>query len=159
MARRLLELAAEAGVATAGFVTEEIRERGRRVGFGLRTAAGEQGILAHVDLPGPPRVGRYGVDLEALEAVAIPALESADEAALVVVDELGKMELASECLRAAVEQVFELPVAVVATAQAARHPFTDRLKGESDVQTLGVTAANRDELPVLLAHRLGIETT
>jgi nucleoside-triphosphatase len=154
VARRLLALAAQAGVDTAGFVTEEIREHGRRVGFGLQTTGGEQGILAHVDLPGPPRVGRYGVDLEALEALAIPALESAAEAGLVVVDELGKMELASQRFRDAVSVVLEAPVPVVATAQASRHPFTDRLKRRRDVETLRLTAANRDGLAEELARRV-----
>ena len=141
-------------MVTAGFVTEEIREHGRRVGFGLQTTAGEHGILAHVDLPGPPRVGRYGVDLQALEALAIPALEAAAEAQLVVVDELGKMELASERFRDAVGDLLERPVPVVATAQASRHPFTDRLKRRGDIETLRVTAANRDGLAERLARRL-----
>jgi nucleoside-triphosphatase len=141
-------------VVTAGFVTEEIREHGRRVGFGLQTTAGEHGILAHVNLPGPPRVGRYGVDLDALEGLAIPALEAAVEAELVVVDELGKMELASERFRDAVGELLERPLPVVATAQASRHPFTDRLKRRRDVETLRVTAANRDGLAERLVRRL-----
>src|ERR671925_24846 len=80
-------------------VTEEIRERGRRVGFSIERFGGERGVLAHVDLPGPPRVGRYGVDLVAFERLAIPALEQAGEVA--IVDELGKMELASDAFREA----------------------------------------------------------
>ena len=153
--RRFLALASEAGLAAAGFVTEEMRERGRRVGFRLETVAGRSGVLAHVELPGPPRVGRYGVDLSALERLAIPALR--EEAGVMIVDELGKMELASEAFRAAVGALLARPLAVVATVQSARHPFTDELKRRPDVDTLPVRAANRDRLPGELMRRLGAE--
>ena len=51
----------------SGFVTEEIRESRRRRGFSVERLGGQRGVLAHVELPGPPRVGRYGVDVAALE--------------------------------------------------------------------------------------------
>jgi nucleoside-triphosphatase THEP1 len=51
-----------------------------------------------------------------------------------------------------VEELLRKPVAVAATVQAAKHPFTDRLKRRLEVMRL--TAANRDELPETLAGRL-----
>jgi nucleoside-triphosphatase THEP1 len=47
-----------------GFVTQEMRRAGRRVGFELRTFGGRKQVLAHVDIDSPHRVGRYGVDIE-----------------------------------------------------------------------------------------------
>jgi nucleoside-triphosphatase len=138
----------------SGFITEEIRESGRRLGFSLERFGGERGVLAHVDLPGPPRVGRYGVDLAALERLAIPALEQAAEHEVAIIDELGKMELASGAFREALAGLLDRPVPVVVTVQSASHPFTDSLKRRGDVETLRVTTANRDELPDLLAARL-----
>jgi nucleoside-triphosphatase THEP1 len=64
------------------------------------------------------------------------------------------MELASQRFRDAVSVVLEAPVLVVATAQASRHPFTDRLKRRRDVETLRLTAANRDGLAEELARRV-----
>ena len=46
-----------------GFYTREIRERGIRKGFTLNSLDGTERLLAHVDLPGGTRVGRYGVDV------------------------------------------------------------------------------------------------
>jgi nucleoside-triphosphatase len=155
VARRLSDLLREAGVALAGFVTEELRERGGRVGFAIETFDGESGVLAHVDLPGPPRVGKYGVDLAALERLALPALASPPPRGVVVIDELGKMELASEAFRAAVARLFDEPVPLVATIHVARHPFTDALRRRPDVDLVRVTAGNRDALPRELAARLG----
>ena len=155
VARRLAALLAGRGVQLAGFTTEEIRERGRRVGFGLETMEGARGVLAHVAYPGPPRVGRYGVDLATLERLVVPALEPLARASgVAIVDELGKMELASKPFRDAVRALFESRVPVVATVHVFRHPFTDALKARADVEIVPVTEANRNELPADLADRL-----
>jgi nucleoside-triphosphatase len=82
-------------------------------------------VLAHVDLPGPPRAGRYGVDLAAFEHE------------VAIVDERGKMELASNAFREALAALLDRPVPVVATVQSASHAF----KRRDDVETLRVTPA------------------
>ena len=152
VARRLVDALQAAGIPVSGFLTGEIRERGRRVGFAVEALGAERRTLAHVDLPGPPRVGKYGVDLEAFEAVALPALRPPGEGGVAVVDELGKMELASEAFRTAFTELAGTGVPLVATVQLARHPFTDALKRSAEV--IRVTARNRDELPQELARRL-----
>jgi nucleoside-triphosphatase len=154
VARRLAEKLVQDGIPVSGFVTEEIRESGRRLGFSLEQLGGERGVLAHVEIPGPPRVGRYGVDLAALERLAIPALEQAGEHDVVIIDELGKMELASQPFREAVSGLLDRPVPVVATVQSASHPFTDALKRRRDIETLRLATTNRNELPDLLAALL-----
>ena len=151
--RRLAALLRESGVAIAGFTTEELREGARRVGFAVESLEGDRATLAHRDLPGPPRVGRYGVDLEAFERVALPALE-VRAGGVALIDELGKMELASERFRDAVGELLEAPVALVASVHVARHPFTDGLRRRSDTEVLQLTARNRDALPLELAERL-----
>jgi nucleoside-triphosphatase len=151
--RRLAELLRESGTPVTGFTTEELRERGRRVGFSVESLDGERETLAHVDLPGPPRVGRYGVDLEAFERVALPALR-VPRGGVALIDELGKMELASENFRVAVEELFDVSVPLAATLQVARHPFTDALRRRPGVEVIRLTAGNRDALPAELAERL-----
>ncbi|MFD7324118.1 nucleoside-triphosphatase [Streptomyces sp. NPDC059875] len=144
--------------AATGFTTEEIRQSGARVGFALETLAGRREVLAHVDLPGPPRVGKYGVDLGVMERLALPSLKptATGEATgrLVLVDELGRMELASTAFRDAVEALFVAEVDVVATVHMHRDPFTDALKRRPDIDVVHLTPANRDVLPGELAARL-----
>jgi nucleoside-triphosphatase len=152
VARRSVEALREEGVLVTGFLTDEIRERGRRVGFAVEALGGKRGTLAHVDLSGPPRVGKYGVDLDAFEAVALPALRPPRQGGIAVVDELGKMELASEAFRDAFSELADRDIPLLATVQAARHPFTDALKRRAEV--IRVTARNRDELPAELVGRL-----
>jgi nucleoside-triphosphatase len=151
---RLAELLREAGVPLSGFLTREMREDGRRVGFEIETFAGERGLLAHVELESATRVGRYRVDVEAFERLALGALKPPGKKGVVLIDELGKMELASERFRQAVEALFERPVSIVATVQTARHPFTDELKRRPDVSTARLSAGNRDSLPAEVAERL-----
>jgi nucleoside-triphosphatase len=131
-----------------------MREGRRRVGFAVETFDGKRATLAHVDLPGPPRVSKYGVDLETFERLALPVLREVAPDAVVVIDELGKMELASEAFCGVVLELFERPVTTIATVQIARHPFTDELKQRPAVERIRVTQGNRDELPALLAARV-----
>jgi nucleoside-triphosphatase len=154
VARRLGELLRQQRLRVAGFVTDEIREGGRRVGFRVASFDGDAATLAHVSLPGPPKVGRYGVDLEAFERIALPALESAGNADVVILDELGKMELASRRFCAATSAAFDADVPVVATVHVFRNPFTDALKRRDDVERIAVTRKTRDDLPEELAARV-----
>jgi len=143
----LIALLRDADVTVSGFLTREVREGRRRTGFRIETVAGEEGTLAQVGHRGGPRVGRYGVDLEAFERIALPALEDIPAGSVLVIDELGKMELASNRFRDAVGALFDAETPIVATVHAHRHPFTDALKRREDVEVLRVTRANRDALP------------
>ncbi len=151
--RRLVELLRERDVPLAGFTTEELREGRQRVGFAIETVAGARATLARVSFPGPPRVGKYGVDTDAFERLALPAL-AVPAGAIVAVDELGKMEIASPAFCAAVDELFAGDVDLVATVHRHRHPRTDGWKGRPDVELLEVTESNRERLPEQLAARV-----
>jgi nucleoside-triphosphatase len=139
-------------VPAGGFFTEEVREEGERVGFTLVTLDGQRVILAHRRRRGGPRVGKYGVDVEALDRVGVPAIQDAvRRRALVVIDEIGKMELASRPFRRAVEEALVTEVAVLGTILRAPHPWADGIKRRAGVAVLEVTPANREELPARLA--------
>ena len=89
----------------AGFLTEEIRETGERVGFKIVTTDGREGILARKDFPSPYRVAGYGVNLEDFERVALPIFEGITNQ-LVVIDEIGKMELFSGRFKKIITDLF-----------------------------------------------------
>jgi len=122
-----------------GFYTEEIRSGGVRQGFRLVTLDGEEAILAHVDIRNPYRVGKYGVDIDILDKVGVSALnQAAKERRLVVVDEIGKMELLSANFREAVWQVINSGKKVLGRA--------DAIKGQPQVNLIEVTRANRQRV-------------
>jgi nucleoside-triphosphatase len=153
--RRLVELLREYGATVSGFVTDEIRERDRRVGFVVRDAAGPEAVLAHQDFQTGVQVSRFGVDVPAFERVALLALRRAqDSGGVVIIDELGRMELASAPFVEAVNTLLAGSLPVVATVHVYEHPVTDALKRRADIQRVAVTEANRDELPAQLFRQL-----
>jgi nucleoside-triphosphatase len=136
------------GDQAAGFYTEEVRQEGRRIGFRLVTLEGSSGWLARVDLRSRFRVGRYGVDLTFLEQAGVPALKQAvRERKLVVVDEIGKMELFSDSFRAAVLEAVDGPAAMLGTVMARPTGWVRDLLARPTVERLMVTPENRDRLP------------
>ena len=72
-----------------------------------------------------------------------------------VVDELGRMELASTAFRAAVLELLGAGCGRGGHRPAgARHRFTDALKRRPDIRVIRVTEATRDALPERLMERL-----
>ena len=140
----------------SGFYTRETRgPGGRRTGFELVTLDGQVATLAHTDIRGPHRVGRYGVDIEALDRVGVPAVEAAvADGHLVVIDEIGKMELLSVAFQRAVVEVFRCHRPLLATIMRTPHPFADELKAQPDVFLFELTEANRDEVRALVEAQL-----
>jgi nucleoside-triphosphatase len=80
-----------------GFYTEEIRHGGIRQGFRLESFRGGSAVMAHVELPKRYRVGRYGIDLDAIDELSSAALSREPPADIYLVDEVGKMECMSAC--------------------------------------------------------------
>jgi nucleoside-triphosphatase len=141
-------------VPMTGFLTEEIREGGGRVGFQGRTLDGTTFRLAHVDVGGPYRVGPYGVDVAALESIGVPSLEPREDTGLVVVDEVGKMESFSEAFRAAVERLLAGPTPLLATVAVHGVGFVKRVRHDSRVTLVKMSRASRDAVIGDLLRRL-----
>ncbi len=141
------------GPRAGGFYTEEIREAGRRTGFRLVALDGRRGILAGLNISSPYRVGRYGLCLSDLEKVGVDSLWRAirqPEVSVVVIDEIGKMEIMSPAFREAVVVGLDGPKAIVGTVTMARSSWIDRIKSRPEVTLQEVTLANRSALPVLI---------
>jgi len=156
LVKRLVNLATGRFV---GFWTEEVREGGRRVGFKIITTDGREALLAHVNITSPWRVGRYGVDVEGFERLVVPMLEAClpQCSKILVIDEIGKMELLSERFARLVEDiVFGGERDIVATIPIRDvHPLVRRIRETYDPILL--TPLNREEMfrrvaEMLLAH-------
>jgi nucleoside-triphosphatase len=139
--------------AAAGFFTREIRTRGVRRGFAIHTLDGETAVLAQVG-GGGPRVGRYRVRPEALDEVAVPSLAAHPGTRLIVVDEVGKMEVLSPKFCDAVRAALDARVSVLATIARSGGGFIAEIRSRDDVAIVEVTSANRDALPDDLLGRL-----
>jgi nucleoside-triphosphatase len=143
----------------AGFYTEELRssEGGGRLGFDIVALDGRRGPLARVGRPGP-QVGKYAVDLSSFEDVGVRAVEAGlrEPHTLLVIDEVGKMELLSAAFVTLLERAFRSPNPLLGTILYRPHPLADRFRRAPGVELIPVARQNRDALPAELARRFSI---
>jgi len=134
-----------------GFYTEEIREKGSRRGFRIVTLRGESGLLAHVNLGHGPRLGRYEVNMDDLDSIgASSLLRGIDSGGVLIVDEIGGMELLSKRFRETVQRALDSGIDMVATIRERADPFCDSIKSRSDVTLIRMDRENRDQVPDLI---------
>ena len=139
-----------------GFYTEEIRKGSIREGFRIKTLDGRDGILAHVSRSGPFRVGKYGVDVDAFDEIAIPSLERAlEREELIIIDEIGKMELFSRRFRSLIRRILESDERILGVIHQKTDPFTQQIRRYPAVEIVAVTETNRNVLPSLILEKLG----
>jgi nucleoside-triphosphatase len=141
------QVVAELEGGAGGFYTEEIRSQGTRLGFRLVTLEGAEAVLAHIDFNKRFRVGKYGVDVVALERVGVSALrKAAGQCDLVVVDEIGKMELFSAAFREVVFAIIRGGKRVLGTIMFPSNPWADDIKHQPQVKLVTVTRANYQQV-------------
>ena len=125
------------------------------MGFRLVTLGGESAILAHVNIHSPYRVSKYGVDIDNLDQVGVSALyQAAEECDLVVIDEIGKMELFSANFRKAVLQIIDSGKRVLGTILLNPNPWADVIKLKPQVNSITVTRATYHQVLEELLHWL-----
>lgn len=140
----------------SGFYTEEIRTRGVREGFRLVTLDGQSIILAHINIKSSYRVSKYGVDIDSLDRVGVAALRRAvEQCALVVVDEIGKMELFSTNFRETIGQIMGSGQRILGTIMLSPHPWADAIKHRPQVKVITVTRDNHEPVLAELKEWLG----
>lgn len=145
--RKVLELL-PSDLPIGGFFTEEVRQGGERLGFQIVTLERQTAWLARKGFVSPYRIGKYGVDADAIAKVIVPSLRSAlHSAALIVIDEIAKMELCHPSFAQVVWECLDSEKPVLAVIQQSRLPFLDKVRARDDVSLWEVTRGNRDTLP------------
>ncbi len=134
---------ADLELKAGGFYTEEIRSGGTRLGFRLVTLEGHEAILAHVDFNKRFQIGKYGVDVASLDRVGVPTLRrAAKQCDIVIVDEIGKMEMFSADFREAVSEVISGGKTLLGTIMLQANPWADAIKQQPQVKLATVTRAS-----------------
>src|SRR5260370_19486983 len=143
---RLYEHYAKNGFKIEGVTTREVREGGARTGFMITDlSSGQEGWLAKKNLTAGPRVGSYVVVSDDLEKIGVAALERSMKGAadLVIVDEIGPMEMTSPSFRNSISRVLNGYRAVVATVKfGSRYPEVETILRKS--LQWEITKANRN---------------
>jgi len=145
------------GYAIGGMISREVREGGVRVGFEIMDfSTEERGWLAHINQPTGPKISKYRVNLTDLEAIGVSsilyAIRSAD---MIIVDEIGPMELFSSAFRDAVVQAAESEKPVLGTIHfGLRNSLVNSLKKREDAEIFEVTYENRETLHNLIIDKV-----
>ena len=131
-----------------GFITTEIRENNIRTGFTIETYSGIKKILASKkNLESRYRVGRYGVYLDNLNFI-VSKLEKEinnEIPKLIVIDEIGKMELFSHSFKEFVMQALNQNK-VLGTIMLRDNDFTKKIKLRSDTKVFAINLQNREKI-------------
>ena len=130
----------------AGFYTQEIRQGGVRKGFSWQRFDGATGTLAHIDIKGPFRVGKYGVDVAGFEKSVVPTLDAEEsDTKLFVIDEIGKMECFSEKFVIAIRHLFKSNKSILATVALKGSGLISEVKNYSNTKLFNLTRQNSEK--------------
>lgn len=130
----------------SGFYTLEIRKQGKRVGFKMVTVNGLERILAHVDIESRHRVGRYKVDISALDFIVSESIEKPlrQNKMVFLIDEIGPMEILSNKFQATVRELLDRNVLLIGTIVKRKYPFADEIKVNPKVTLIHVTQGRQE---------------
>ncbi len=153
---RAVDILKTKGYKIGGMISREFRERGIRVGFEIVDfGTGRKGWLAHVNQQTGPRVSKYRVNLNDLNTIgASSILNAVKNADIIVVDEIGPMELFSPDFKEAVMKTIESGKMMIGTIHyRARDPLINTIKAREDAEILEVTHKKRGRLHTVLVGR------
>lgn len=147
----------------SGVISGEIRIEGKRQGFSVRSFGGAPGVLSSPDLPGEPRFGtlmpdgsrRLGLSLDHLDQVVCAEVESSlPNAKMVILDEIGPMQVESKRFRRLVQKIFAMSVPVFASVGLQNHEWMAELRNDKRYPLIELTYRNRDLVAELLISRI-----
>jgi nucleoside-triphosphatase len=153
---KTIEVLRARGWSIGGMVSREVRSCGTRVGFEiLDLNSSGRGWLAHVNQKYGPMVGKYRVNLEDLDNIGAEAVANAVEIAhVVVIDEIGPMELCSKRFKEVVKRVAESGKLVIGTVHwRAKDKLIEEIKGREDAEIYKVTYENRGNLHEMIVEK------
>ncbi|HEV8595053.1 MAG TPA: NTPase [Thermoplasmata archaeon] len=154
---KVIEMLEDDGKKVGGMITEPIMKRGRREGFYVMDwASKEKRVFASKEIQSKVMVGRYGVDVTALDEVGVKALQHATaNCDVIVIDEVGKMEVESEGFVTAVKEALDADKPLLLTLhKKSRNPLLQDIRRRDDVRILEVTQVNRNLLPYKIVKLL-----
>jgi len=147
---KIVQKLEEKETIVGGMITESLEEGGKRNGFKLvNWLTKEEGVLASEAIDSKVKVGKYGVDIKVLEDLGVPAIEQAiSEAEVIVIDEVGKMEMESDRFCNAVKAALDCDKPLIMTLhKKSRNPLLQDIRRRDDIRILEVTKVNRNLLP------------
>lgn len=140
-------------VDAQGFYTEEVRLDNKRIGFLMCSLEGKKGYLAHQNISSEYHIRRFGVSIENIESIAVPAITPKAKE-VIIIDEIGKMECFSPKFILAAKKALDCPNIVVGTITLGGSDFITEVKQRNDIEIIEANLNNRNELPILIINKV-----
>ena len=116
--RDLVKELKKKGFRVGGFVSPEERHHGTRMAFRVMDVdTGKSAMLASVKGDGP-KISKYHVDIKSFESIALPAMEKSGSYDVMVIDEIGLMELKSRKFANMLDELLESETPLIAALHA-----------------------------------------
>ena len=133
-------------------ISSEIREDGERVGFQLEDISTHRiGILAHSRSKSTdaPIVSKYQVNIFEIERIGVAAIRNAaNEADVIIIDEIGPMELKSAQFVLAVELALASKKTLIGTIHRhSAHQLVSSIKSNPNYRIIEIDLQNRARVP------------
>ncbi len=127
-----------------GFVTNEILEENKRVGFEVVTHLEHKAVLSHLDFKTPFKVARYFVNVQNLEPLITEVFNFGDEDILYL-DEVGQMQLFSEKFKGLVLKFLNSQnTCIMTVSEIFEDSFIEDIKKRDDIILVEISVENRD---------------
>ena len=152
-----VDILKDVGFKIGGMISHEIREQGLRKGFRIVDLnTGTKGLLAHMNQVSGPKIGKYRVNLVDLKNIgANSILEAIKKADIIVIDEIGPMELYSSEFRDAVKKAIINKKPIIGTIHHRVHdPLIKTIKTNDDTEILEITLNNREKIPFFIVQQV-----
>lgn len=135
------------GRKACGILTPEIRKDGERWGFKvINIRTGHEAVFASMEMK-PHVVSKYGVHVDHFETIAVPAIEEGIKSnSIIVIDEIGNMELLSEKFKKLVLKALDTKRVLATISLKTKNEFVDKIKSRADVRVHYLTRANFDRI-------------
>jgi len=143
---KLLGYFTQYNIPTSGFITPEVREYGKRIGFDIENISTKEKVkLAREgNFETRFKLGKYSVFKEEFETFIedLFALEK-KKRDLIIIDEIGKMELFSIKFQDIIRELFSSNLMIIATiGLTLKHPIKSYLLKIPEIQLFNLTRQN-----------------
>jgi nucleoside-triphosphatase len=112
--------------------------------------------MASIFSSSPIRHSRYGVELDFFENEALPLIENADSSKVIIIDEIGPMQMYSERFKhILLDYIDSNNKVVIGTIFYDSYEWIDDFKKNPNVELMEVTLENRDDIPKMVLDKVG----
>ncbi len=140
------------GYRVGGFITREVREGGKRIGFRIiELDEGLEDWLANIHETSRYRIGKYYVFVDKLDSIINSIENKITSYDALIFDEIGPMELLSSKFNTFIQRTLNIPVPTVYTVH---HKISNELNKRFNTRYENVlyilTTDNREGMPLII---------